>query len=103
MPIYRFRCSVCREDEEVILPMAERGNPRIHCGIEMRRVLEVPAPAITPMTGRDISLKTLNGEDGHDFPTREGDRQRMEMALAKGLDQKPPTTGRGYGGGVKVS
>ena len=98
MPIYNFRCPECLKEEEKLLPMADRDVSQVHsCGFNMERLISLPGVVIVPLTGRDISLKTLNKEEGHDFPTRERDRPRMERVLAKGLDQRPPTIGIGFG------
>ena len=97
MPIYRFRCPYCLEEEEVILPIANRNDLRVHsCGAVMERLMSVPAPAIFPTTGRDTVLKTLNKEDGYDFPGGDKHRPRYEQVMAKGLDPAKPVIGRGF-------
>jgi len=97
MPIYRFRCSSCLKEEEVILPMADRNNTRLHsCGASMERLMSVPFVSVMRIYGRDEVLKTLNKEDGYDLPTRKSDRPRMERALAKGLDPPKRVIGRGF-------
>lgn len=98
MPIYEFRCPECLREEERLLLVADRNVPQVHsCGATMKRLMSIPLPAIVSLTGRDISFQTLNKEDGRDFPTRAGDRQRMEMAMVRGLDQRAPTMGIGFG------
>lgn len=97
MPIYSYRCPDCLEEEEVILPMAERNNRRLHsCGATMERLMSLPAPAQYPLTGRDKVLSTLNKEGSYDLPTQPADRPRMEAAMARGLDQTRPVIGKGF-------
>jgi putative FmdB family regulatory protein len=97
MPIYRFRCPDCLKEEEVILPMSERNNRRVHsCGAVMERLMSVPAPAIFLETGRDTVLDTLNKGGGHNFPGGDKHRPRYEQAMAKGLDPPKPVIGKGF-------
>lgn len=96
MPLYHYHCE-CGEEKETLRPMAERNKlPLCACGQEMERVLETPAPAIIPTTGRDKVLNTLNKEKGYNFPGGDKHRKRYEQAMAKGLDTSRPTIGRGF-------
>jgi len=98
MPIYRFRCPNCLEEEEILLPMTERNNARLHsCGAVMERLVSLPSLVIFPLTGRDKVLKTLNKEEGWSFPGGEKHRPRYEKAMATGLDQTRPVIGKGFG------
>jgi putative FmdB family regulatory protein len=86
MPIYKFYCVGCREEEERILLMSERDSPQeCTCGAKLQRIMTLPAPARIVVTGREKALKTLNKEDGYDLPARPHDRPRMEKAMARGL------------------
>jgi len=91
MPIYNFRCSECLEEEEILLPMADRNNTRIHsCGAVMERLMSLPALAIIPETSRDKVRATLNKEKGYDFPGGTKHRPRYEQMMSKGLDYERP-------------
>jgi len=98
MPIYRYYCAECLEEQEAILPMGKRDNARIHtCGSPMQRLPTFPSPAQFPVTGRGRVLATLNQEQGaQDFPGGDMHRNRYEQAMAKGLDQTQPVSGRGF-------
>jgi len=86
------------EEEEALLPMADRNNQMVHsCGAIMERLISLPALAIVPLSGRDRVLKTLNTEDGFNFPGGDKHRPRYERAMAKGLDLKKSVIGRGFG------
>lgn len=94
MPIYRYRCD-CGNEEEHILPMSERNNSRYcECGNRMGRVLETPALVLTPITGRNKVLNTLNREAGYKAPLRS---ERSVRALAQGLNPPRTAVGRGFG------
>ena len=71
-----------------MLPMSECDNPPIHsCGTKMKRVF-TPFNTWKIVTGREKVYKTLNKEDGYDFPGGNKHRKRYEQVLAKGLEQK---------------
>lgn len=38
MPIYNYRCTSCGHEDEVILSIDKRDEPRLHCGTEMVRI-----------------------------------------------------------------
>lgn len=96
MPRYEYRCSECRDELEIILPMARRDAPGpCACGGSLERRISLPMPAASKETGRDHTLATLNKENGHDFPCTPRDRPRMEAAYAKGLYQTRPVIGVG--------
>jgi len=43
MPIYHFRCKKCGYDEDILLPMEQRNEPRHHtCGEVMARIISTP-------------------------------------------------------------
>lgn len=95
-PVYEFRCAECRDEQEVILPIARRDSPGpCGCGGTLERRMSLPLPARTKETGREHILATLNRENGQDFPCVPRDRPRMEAAYAKGLDQTRPVIGVG--------
>lgn len=96
MPIYRYYCTDCSVEEEVIVPIAERDNRRHSCGFLMQRLLTVPALVQFSLTGKDKTLKVLNNKDGHDFPGGNKHKARYEKAFAKGLDPPKQTIGRGF-------
>ena len=98
MPIYRFRCPQCLEEEEALVPMANRNDSRFHsCGAVMQRLISAPCLTIIKVYGRDSVLDTLNGEDRYarkdGRPVRSN---RSQMALARGLDQTRPVIGKGF-------
>jgi len=97
MPIYRFRCPECIEEEEALIPMVNRNDPRLHsCGAVMERLMTTSSVTIFKICGRDKVLNTLNAEAQRPFvngtPVRSN---RSTAALAKGLDQTRPVIGRG--------
>jgi putative FmdB family regulatory protein len=88
MPIYRYRCPKCQEEEEALIPMSHRNDERFHsCGAIMERLMTIPCVAIFRTTNKERVLDTLNTEakspivDG--APVRS---KRSQQALAKGLD-----------------
>jgi len=97
MPIYRYYCAECLEEQELILSIAESDNTRFHtCGSRMERLPTLPAPAQFPVTGKDKAFKVLNRQDGHDLPARLHDRPRMEQAMVRGLESTKRTVGVGF-------
>lgn len=98
MPLYEYRCPECGNEEEAIVSFSEATNRRLcsNCGKPTMRRLSLPQSAIIPLTGRDHTLQTLNGENGRGFPCVPRDRPRMEAAMAKGLDQTRPVIGKGF-------
>ena len=98
MPIYEYRCPECGNEEEAIVRFSESDATRLcsNCGKPTTRRLSIPRLAIIPLTGRDYTLQTLNGENGRGFPCVPRDRPRMEAAYAKGLDQARLVIGRGF-------
>lgn len=95
MPIYRYRCE-CGEEVEIIAPIAERDNPKPHCGLRMTRLMTSPFPARFPETGKDRCLKVLNHVDGWDFNSYPEDRKKLERQYAQGLDPPKPVIGKGF-------
>lgn len=96
MPVYEYKCDVCKNEREVLLPFSEAGKGmECKCGQAMRRKFS-PAYFIIPMTGKDKVLSTLNQENGWNFPGGNKHRRRYEQAMAKGLNQRPPTIGKGF-------
>ena len=96
MPVYRFRCDSCLQEEDVLLPISERDIIRFHsCGSPMKRLFTTFHFTL-PLTGKDKVLKTLNKEDGADFPGGKKHRQRYEQAMAKGLNSERTVIGIGF-------
>jgi putative FmdB family regulatory protein len=99
MPLYEYRCDDCGKVEDVFFHMGRAvRHLSCSCGKVMRRVFTAPVGIHLPITGREQMLKTLNKQDGYEFPTRPHDRPRMEQAMAKGLYPPRPTIGKGFGG-----
>ena len=97
MPIYEYRCDKCEAEREAILPFSESDiRQNCDCGREMRKVPSL-AHSITPFTGKDKVLKTLNKEGGFDFPGGDKHRKRYEKSFARGLDPPKATVGIGFG------
>jgi len=98
MPIYEYRCPECGHEEEAIVRFSEATSMRLcsFCGKPTRRLISLPQPVKIPLTGREIVLQTLNGENGRGFPCVPRDRPRMEAAYAKGLDPTRPVIGKGF-------
>jgi len=96
MPIYEYRCDVCKTEREVLLPFSEAGEQQeCDCGREMRRKFSLAHFTIL-QTGKDKILGTLNQEEGAGtFPGGDKHRTRYSEAMAKGLDQTRPVIGRG--------
>lgn len=94
MPIYEFGCSGCGEKVELVLPMGDRGEPQTcpECQGSMSRLVELPRPPIVPMTGRDQVFGSLNSKDDGI-----GNKPRIKNAMWKGLNQREPVVGRGFG------
>ncbi len=63
MPIYVYRCPECNKIEEVLLPMSDKDNIRIHCNSDMVRLMTMPFPPIMKKTGRGMALDSLNSRD----------------------------------------
>jgi len=99
MPIYEYRCTECGHEQEVILPFSEATAEQrcSSCGKPTNRRISLPSPPVIPVTGRDKVFSALNKEGGYNLPTNSADRPRIEAALAKGLDQRSPVIGRGFG------
>lgn len=98
MPIYNFRCSECLEEEEVLLPMANRNKKRIHsCGAAMERLMS-PVVAIIQETSLDMVKATLNKENGYNFPGGDKHRPRYEQRMAEGLNYQRPLEERVFTG-----
>lgn len=97
MPLYEYRCPECGHEQETILLWTQCVSEQTcaECGKPTKRRLSLPHRAISPETGRDHVLATLNRENGQDFPCTPADRPRMEAAYAKGLDQTRPVIGKG--------
>lgn len=77
--------------------MANRNDTRVHsCGATMARLMSAPCLAVFRVSGKDIVLRTLNKEDGADFPGGDKHRPRYEQAMARGLDQTRPVIGKGF-------
>jgi len=98
MPIYRFRCSECLEEEEILLPMANRNDMRLHsCGAVMEKLMSVPSPATFKVYNKEKVLNTLNEEAKHPVINGGAVRsKRSQRALARGLDYSKPVIGRGF-------
>lgn len=99
MPIYEYRCPECGHEQEAVLSFSEATVVQMcaKCSKPTERKISCPQPAISPVTGREKVLKTLNKEGGYDFPGGDMHRPRYEQAMAKGLDQTRPIIGRGFG------
>jgi len=98
MPIYRYRCPECFEEEECLVPMANRNEILYHsCGTVMERLISLPRLAIVKVYGREKVLDTLNAEDRYarkdGRPVRS---ERSQTALARGLDYTRPVIGKGF-------
>ena len=94
MPRYDFRCETCGKAIELILPIVERNDPRacLKCRGPLARQISLPQPAIIPATGTDKVLANLNArDDGH------GNYPHHKEAMWKGLHQRSPVVGRGFG------
>lgn len=97
MPIYEYKCE-CGTERELILPFSEAGKKlECDCGRVMRRKFSLVNFAI-PETGRGEVLKTLNKEDGFDFPGGDKHRPRYEQAMSRGLDYQRPLEKRVFTG-----
>ena len=92
MPIYEFECDECKAVRELNLPRSEAGSKLdCECGQVMRRKFSL-APAIVPETGRDKVLANLNAKDDGI-----GNKPHIKNAMWKGLHQRGPVVGRGFG------
>ena len=94
MPRYDFRCPGCGKTIELLIPMADRDSPRTcpECQASMERLIGLPRPAIVPATGRDKVLADLNSKDDG-----RGNYPHHKAAMWKGLHQRDPVVGRGFG------
>ena len=92
MPIYEFECDACEAVREMKLPYSE-SNKKLECGCGqvMRRKFSL-APVIIPETGRDRVLADLNSKDDG-----RGNYPHHKAAMWKGLNQRDPVVGRGFG------
>ena len=100
MPVYEFRCAECGGKEEVVVPMDDRNDTRLHsCGAVMERLISLPNPAIITVYGRDSLLDTLNAEEKRPVvngtPVRS---KRSKQALTRGLDYVVPLEERVFPG-----
>lgn len=97
MPIYEFKCQGCRKEVELILPMEDRNSSQAcpECQASMKRLIEVPRSPVVPITGRDQVLGSLNSKDDG-----VGNKPHIKDALWKGLNQREPVVGRGFGRGT---
>ena len=93
MPIYRYECPECEEEVEIIHSMSGLDLPQIcKCGFVMKRLVSTFSFSF-PVSNRSRVLKALNGEVS--LPAADGDRPRIEQALAKGLDRNRRVIGKG--------
>ena len=94
MPIYEFRCQECGEKVEILLPMGNRNLTQAcpNCQNNMSRLVELPHAAILVGTGRDQVLGSLNSKDDGI-----GNKPHIKNAMWKGLNQRGPIIGRGFG------
>lgn len=100
MPVYIYQCE-CGAREEILRPVDNRNDPAVcKCGLTMARVFSPPCinTVTEQINGRRQILNNLNGEKGYRLPARPKDRQRIENALAKGLDPPKKVQVRGFGG-----
>ena len=94
MPRYDFWCETCGQKVEITLSIAERNDPRVcsKCRGSLARQMSLPRPAIIQATGTDKVLANLNArDDGH------GNYPHHKAAMWKGLHQRGPVVGRGFG------
>ena len=91
MPIYIYRCPTCSIEEEVILPIDNRDDARLHCDSVMIRVMAMPQPPIMKMTATDMALGSLNG--GGLSPHEKG--IGLEKAVMQGLERNRPNIYKG--------
>jgi len=94
VPRYDFRCPGCGKEVELLIAMSDRNSPQAcpECQASMERLIGLPQPAIVPETGRDKVLANLNAKnDGH------GNYAHHKAAMWKGLHQRGPVVGRGFG------
>ncbi len=86
MPIYTYRCNKCSEDEDVVVPISNRNDKRLHsCGIEMQRIITIPRLVLMKPTGKSMALDALNSKDtAHMKP-------EMKALAAAGLKESPKT------------
>ena len=98
MPVYEYKCDGCEIESEVILSFDELGKEiKCECGQAMRRKFSL-AHFTVPETGRDKVLATLNDERGsRKLPGGKKHSARYTASLAKGLEQRRPTVGIGFG------
>ena len=98
MPTYEYRCPECGNEQEVDLRFRVVAIFQLcsNCGKPTERRISLPYPASIPTTARGHILETLNHEKGKGVQAAPKDRPRIEAALAKGLDQKRETVGRGF-------
>lgn len=99
MPIYEYHCPNCDCKQEKILSFSEAGIDQLcqNCGIVMKQLVSIPAPAIMVVTNREKAMKGLNKEEGgYIFPGGENHRKRYEQVMWEGLEQRPPVIGVGF-------
>ncbi len=59
MPIYTYRCH-CGIEEDILLPMNQRDNPRFHCDTAMIRLPSLPQPPIMKLSTKERVTGGLN-------------------------------------------
>jgi len=91
MPIYRYRCPDCHNEDEQLLFMEDRDKSlNCKCGGKLERLMSVVTFKMK-QRGRDMVLDTLNREHKILPP------KQVEI-MSGGLDPPPvPVTGRGFG------
>jgi len=85
MPIYVYRCPKCSIEEEIILPINDRDETRLHCDTVMNRVISIPQPPIMKPTGNDMALDSLNSKGTSHI------KSRYKELAAQGLESPPKT------------
>lgn len=63
MPIYLFQCPDCNESKEILLPMADRDTPIVHCQTPMVRKISLPILVNVKQSGREMALDMLNSKE----------------------------------------
>ena len=96
MPIYEYVCDKCHTELDILLPISKSGKQiECECGNTMRRRFSLATFKI-PLTGKDKVLKTLNKEDGFNFPGGEKHRKRYEQSFTKGINPEKRYVGIGF-------
>jgi len=91
MPIYRYKCPQCHNEDEQLLPIEDRDKTlTCDCGGKLERLMSTMTFRIKQKGGRDMVLDTLNRE----YRTLPPDQVKI---MSGGLDPPPvPVTGRGF-------